>query len=308
MPILEIIDISAPQIADDSGTNNIDGERQQEERKPIAFKEEASHMCHNYLAHVSSTPTDADKQTKKHPREPDVAPTSGSVKRPCTTSNKFTYTHSVATKVAATAAAHTTLSHSDASPHITTIDDDDGDEEADNKAHARSVVTSETASSAPLSRGEDIILEATQSYPQVSTGFYYYSSTATQHMFRDRSAFETFQMLLPYSTEAKASGCVKGFCQSSMSYANADGRGTVRVEGRCGKRVVLRDVLHIPSNNSSGHSNIVSGIQLDKAGVITTLGNGHITLSFGEEKIIDGEICDNLYRLNMNTIRPTNLI
>lgn len=263
-------------------------------------------MCHNYLAHVSSTPIDADTQTKKRPREPDVAPTSGSVKRPCTTPNKFTYTHSVATTAAATAAAHTTLSHSDASPRITTIDDDD--DEADDKAHARSVVTSETASSTLLSRGEDIVLEEIQSYPQVSTDYYYYSSTATQHMFRDRSAFETYETLSFYSTEAKASSCVKGFCQSSAFHANADGRGTVRVEGRCGNRVssiLLRDVLHVPSGHSSGHSNLISGIQLDKAGVISTLGNGLITLSLGKDKIVDGQICDDLYRLNMSAIRPT---
>jgi hypothetical protein len=175
-------------------------------------------------------------------------------------------------------------------------------------ADASPVVSSETVSDTHGldNRDEDIVLEEIQSYPEANTDSCHYVSTANQHIFHDRNAFETYQS--GYSIgglglgSSQAQTCAKGVCRN-RPYVS--GRGTVRVEGRYGDRassIRLTDVLHV----SQAESNIISGVQLDKAGVTATLGNGHVTLSFQGANIVDGEICDELYRLNMRVIRPSS--
>ena len=61
-------------------------------------------------------------------------------------------------------------------------------------------------------------------------------------------------------------------------------------------------MLHIPA----ARSNLISGLQLDKAGVISTLGNNTIFLSTNNQIIVTGTVINDMYRLNLNIIRPNN--
>jgi hypothetical protein len=258
-------------------------------------------------AHASS-----DKQTQKRPCEPAVEHTSGSAKRPRTTSNMFCDpsglpsglgghngggNEDIPLTLHAKAAAVAKPAHTDGSTdHLPRSDTCFSVSAAD----ASSVVSSETASNTHDldDRDEDIVLKEIQSYPEANTDSFDYVSTANQHIFHDRKAFETYQV----SSSMGAQTCAKGICRN-RPYAT--GRGTVRVEGRYGDRassIRLTDVLHVPQ----AESNIISGVQLDKAGVTATLGNGRVTLSFQGANIVDGKICDELYRLNMRVIRPSN--
>jgi hypothetical protein len=123
----------------------------------------------------------------------------------------------------------------------------------------------------------------------------HYVTGSTRHVFRDRSAFETYESIEPLSVDGHA------------RYASdtAIGLGTVRVQavGQCAARtsgILLRDVLHIPSSNF----NIVSGGRLDIAGLTARLGNNLVTLSLRGSTIVDGSVCAHrLFRLNIDIIR-----
>jgi hypothetical protein len=122
----------------------------------------------------------------------------------------------------------------------------------------------------------------------------HHDSGANRHVFHDRSAFETYQSIPPLE--------VKGFGHN-LSTA-AIGRGTVRVNGRYGSRIsplLLHNVLHIPA----ARSNLISGPQLDLAGISSLLGDGLATLSIRGENIVGGALYNNMYRLNMSIIRPS---
>ena len=64
--------------------------------------------------------------------------------------------------------------------------------------------------------------------------------------------------------------------------------------------ILLNNVLHIPA----AHSNLISGVQLDKAGVVSTLGNNSILLSVNNKVLISGTVVNDMYRLNLTVIRP----
>jgi hypothetical protein len=117
---------------------------------------------------------------------------------------------------------------------------------------------------------------------------------ANQHVFHDCSVFEHYETISPFT--------VKGFGKNLS--AIAIGRGTVRLEGwnNDNKRhsILLGNVLHIPA----AHSNLISSIQLDKAGVVTTLGNKSIQLSVNNKTLISGSIVNDMYRLNLTVLRP----
>ena len=121
----------------------------------------------------------------------------------------------------------------------------------------------------------------------------HHDSGANRHVFHDRSAFETYQSIQPVQ--------VKGFGHNLST--TAIGRGTVRVNGRYGTRVspiVLHNVLHIPA----ARSNLISGPQLDLAGVSSLLGDGLATLSIRGENVVGGALHNDMYRLNMSIVRP----
>ena len=121
----------------------------------------------------------------------------------------------------------------------------------------------------------------------------HHDSGANRHVFHDRSVFETYQSIQPVQ--------VKGFGHNLST--TAIGRGTVRVNGRYGTRVspiVLHNVLHIPA----ARSNLISGPQLDLAGISSLLGDGLATLSIRGENIVGGALHNDMYRLNMSIVRP----
>ena len=121
-----------------------------------------------------------------------------------------------------------------------------------------------------------------------------YDSGANRHVFHDRSVFEQYENITPLT--------VKGFGQNLS--ALAIGRGTVRLESQHSHpkhSILLHNVLHIPA----ARSNLISGVQLDKAGVISTLGNKCITLSVNNQIIVRGTITNDMYRLDINIVTPT---
>jgi hypothetical protein len=121
-----------------------------------------------------------------------------------------------------------------------------------------------------------------------------YDSGANHHVFHDRSVFEQYENITPLT--------VKGFGQNLS--ALAIGRGTVRLESQHSHpkhSILLHNVLHIPA----ARSNLISGVQLDKAGVISTLGNKCITLSVNNQIIVRGTVTNDMYRLDINIATPT---
>jgi gag-polypeptide of LTR copia-type len=122
----------------------------------------------------------------------------------------------------------------------------------------------------------------------------HHDSGANRHVFHDKTAFETYESIRPVA--------VKGFGHN-LSTA-AIGRGTVRIHGRFGTQItplLLKHALHIPA----ARSNLISGPQLDLAGITSVLGNGLANLYHHGRIVIGGALYDNMYRLNMSIIRPT---
>jgi hypothetical protein len=62
----------------------------------------------------------------------------------------------------------------------------------------------------------------------------------------------------------------------------------------------LSHVLHIPA----ARTNLISGAQLDKVGVIASIAGGCVTLTFGGSVIVDGSINNGMYGLNVSIMRP----
>jgi hypothetical protein len=121
----------------------------------------------------------------------------------------------------------------------------------------------------------------------------HHDSGATQHVFHDRSAFDTYEALAPVA--------VKGFGRNLTTAAV--GRGTVRILGRYGDRItkiVLTNVLHIPA----ARSNLISSTQLNKAGVASWLDDGLATLWHQGVKIIGSSPHQGMYHLHMTIQRP----
>jgi hypothetical protein len=120
----------------------------------------------------------------------------------------------------------------------------------------------------------------------------HYDSGANRHVFHDRSAFEDYKTTPPLT--------VKGFGQNLT--AVAIGRGSIRLQNPSDKRIILlNNVLHIPA----ARSNLISCIQLDKAGVVSTLGNNAISLSVNNRIIVQGAIENDMYRLDLCILPPT---
>ncbi len=87
------------------------------------------------------------------------------------------------------------------------------------------------------------------------------------HVFHNRSAFEEYELTAPLT--------IKGF-RHDLS-ATAIGRGTVYLEANHGHEkhlILLCNVLHILADRT----NLISGVQLDKASIIATLGDNTIQL------------------------------
>ncbi len=116
------------------------------------------------------------------------------------------------------------------------------------------------------------------------------------HVFHDQNAFETYELTTPIT--------MWGFGHNLSMIAT--GCGTMRLESRHGSQVhniMLQNVLHVPA----ACMNLVSGIQLDKAGVMSTLGNGLILLMANRKTIVEGRIIKDMYRLDLKIVPPNTV-
>jgi hypothetical protein len=124
----------------------------------------------------------------------------------------------------------------------------------------------------------------------------HHDSGANRHVFHDRSAFEDYKTISPLT--------VKGFGHNLS--AVAIGKGNIRLEGNYNNQkcsILLRNVLHIPA----ARMNLISGVQLDKAGVVSTLGHNSIFLSNNNKIIVSGSVINDMYCLDLKIIPPSSV-
>ena len=124
----------------------------------------------------------------------------------------------------------------------------------------------------------------------------HHDTGANRHVFRDQNAFETYELTTPIT--------MRGFGHNLSMIAT--GCGTVRLESCHGSQVhniMLQNVLHVPM----ACTNLVSSIQLDKAGVTSTLGNGLILLMANGKTIIEGRIVKDMYHLDLKIVTPNTI-
>jgi hypothetical protein len=193
--------------------------------------------------------------------------------------------HSAYAKLSA--AAHATTAPPNPSATISTPEDDD--------IHIHAALRQESPSIVWESHLNDDALVATLPVLQntLPADSCYYDCGANRHVFNDRTAFETYEQTQPVS--------VKGFGHDLS--AVAVGRGSVRLQSRCRNQtssIILSHVLHIPA----ARTNLISGAQLDKVGVIASIAGGCVTLTFGGSVIVDGSINNGMYGLNVSIMRP----
>ena len=124
----------------------------------------------------------------------------------------------------------------------------------------------------------------------------HHDSGANWHVFHDRSAFEEYQPISPVT--------VKGFGHNLSTVAIR--KGNVHLEGNYNgnkSSILLTNVLHIPA----AHTNLISGVQLGKAGVTSTLGRNSIFLSMHNKIIVSGSVINDMYRLDLKIVPPTSI-
>ena len=125
----------------------------------------------------------------------------------------------------------------------------------------------------------------------------HHNTGANRHVFHNRNAFETYEPTAPVT--------MQGFGHNLSTITT--GCGTMQLESHCGSQVhniVLQNVLHVPV----AHMNLVSSIQLDKAGVMSTLGNGLISLMANGKTIVERRIVKDMYRLNLKIVPPNTIL
>jgi hypothetical protein len=178
-------------------------------------------------------------------------------------------------------------SRSDTSHSSSTVDD---------KTVINAALTNETPLNAWNTTLDDEILKVDlpvleENMPR--TDACHHDSGASRHVFHDQTAFETYQAITPVAVK----GFGRGLTTAAMGY------GSVRVLGRYRDHItpiILTNVLHIPA----AHSNLISGLQLARAGVSTLLEGESVRLTSRGINIIGGEACDNMYCLHMTIVHP----
>jgi hypothetical protein len=108
--------------------------------------------------------------------------------------------------------------------------------------------------------------------------------------------FESYEQIAPLT--------VKGFGHNLS--ATTIGRGTICLRGQHNNHtstILLTDVLHIPA----ARTNLISGVQLDRAGVVSTLGHYSIVLSRNNKTILSGSVVNDMYHLNLVIIPPKTI-
>lgn len=120
----------------------------------------------------------------------------------------------------------------------------------------------------------------------------FHDSGATRHVFCNRSAFADYK-------ELARPILVKAF--GRKTFAEAVGIGKVKLAAtlRDGSAVntILSEVIHVPS----GRCNLISQTALDKKGVKSYTGDGHISLIYRDRCIMEGKISSDLYKLDVTT-------
>jgi hypothetical protein len=122
----------------------------------------------------------------------------------------------------------------------------------------------------------------------------HHDSSANHHVFHDRNAFEVYKEIPPLT--------VKGFGKNLSTIAI--GWGTIHLKGRYQNNkssILLTNVLHIPA----ARTNLISGLQLNKVGVMSMLGNKLIYLSANNKIIVSRTVVNDMYHLDL-TITPPN--
>ena len=122
-----------------------------------------------------------------------------------------------------------------------------------------------------------------------------YDSGANRHVFNNSDDFESYQTIQPLT--------VWGF--GNKFSATAVGRGNVHLRAQHGSNsstLLLTNVLQIPC----AHSNLISGTELDRHGVISTLGNHSLTLSIHGTPFLDGFVEHGMIHLNAKPIRRSS--
>jgi Pol polyprotein len=112
----------------------------------------------------------------------------------------------------------------------------------------------------------------------------YHDSSANCHVFHNRSIFKDYEVIAPLT--------MKGFRHNLL--ALAIGQGNVCLEGfhdheKCS--ILLQNVLYIPI----ARTNLISTIQLDKSGIVATLGHNTVQLHLKNKVIVSGKIMNDMY-------------
>jgi hypothetical protein len=119
-----------------------------------------------------------------------------------------------------------------------------------------------------------------------------YDSSTNRHVFNNSNDFESYQTIQPLT--------VQGF--GNKFFATAVSRGNVRLRAQYrsnSSTLLLTNVLHI----LCVCSNLISGTELDRHGVISTLGNHSFTLSIHGTPFLNGFVEHSMIHLNAKPIR-----
>ncbi len=168
----------------------------------------------------------------------------------------------------------------------------------DNASHANSALASEPTYHAWCVTTDSTVTHTTLPILNLSVprdNSCHHDSGANQCVFHNHSTFIDYQSIPPLT--------IKGFGKNLS--AIAIGYGSVQLEGWYNGRqfqVLLNDVLHIPATRM----NLISGILLDKAGIICTLGNKTITLSKNMIPIMGSKVVNDMYCLDLTIIPATS--
>jgi len=124
----------------------------------------------------------------------------------------------------------------------------------------------------------------------------HHDSGANRHVFHDCNAFEEYEPIPPLT--------VRGFGENLS--AITIGKGSVCLESRHNNQlhsILLQNVLHIPA----ACTNLVSGIELDKVGVVAIQGHKAISLIAGGKTIVSSKMVNDMYCLDLRIVAP-NLV
>jgi len=116
----------------------------------------------------------------------------------------------------------------------------------------------------------------------------YHDSGSNRHVFHSRESFEEYTHIQP----VKVHGFSKGLTIAAI------GAGSVRLRGSYDgspTSFTLTNCLHVPA----AHANLISQVRLNKFGVSAYFEDGKVMLYKDKVPCIDGQIHNDMYRLNV---------